>query len=325
MQGEHLLGRGRARRARPSPAPRGPGRRSPRARRRRAPGRAAAAPPRSRCCRTGCRGSPGAIRGWSGSTIVAARIASSPGDASTGKVLTLCARRDRRAGRALALERRDEAPGDGLDHDVGREQARRPAPRRARARAPPRSCCGRRRGPARARGSSSGSQRSRARPRSAARALELEGLAHPAVGELADRRRPELEPALDAPGGARPRPAGTGPSRPQLGLRLGLEHALEPQVVEGRRQLLRVGRRVDDPERGRGRVLGRAGRVRVERVALVEQRARPAARAPRASLALLAEQLGRASRRRSAARARPCAAAGARASRVSTGTQARYG
>ena len=36
---------------------------------------------------------------------------------------------------------------------------------------------------------------------------------------------------------------------------------------------LRVGRRVDDPERGRRRVLGRARRVGVQGVALVEQRA----------------------------------------------------
>ena len=47
------------RRVRSSPARPGPVGRSPRARRRRAPARAAAGPPRSRCCRTGCRGSRG--------------------------------------------------------------------------------------------------------------------------------------------------------------------------------------------------------------------------------------------------------------------------
>ena len=48
--------------------------------------------------------------------------------------------------------------------------------------------------------------------------------------------------------------------------------ALEPGVVERAGAFGRVGRRVDDPERRRGRVLGRAGRVRVQRVALVQQR-----------------------------------------------------
>ena len=43
----------------------------------------------------------------------------------------------------------------------------------------------------------------------------------------------------------------------QLGGRLGVGHALDPGVVEGARALGGVGRRVDDPERGGGGVLGR--------------------------------------------------------------------
>ena len=59
----------------------------------------------------------------------------------------------------------------------------------------------------------------------------------------------------------------------QLGLRTGLQSALEPRQRMGRRLALRVGGRIDDPERGRGGVLGRARRVGVEGIALVEQRA----------------------------------------------------
>ena len=65
------------------------------------------------------------------------------------------------------------------------------------------------------------------------------------------------------------RPGGSAPRRH---LAVALEHALDPQPVEAARVALGVGRRVDDPERrGRG-VLGRPGRVRVEGVALVEER-----------------------------------------------------
>ena len=106
----------------------------------------------------------------------------------------------------------------------------------------------------------------------------------------------------------------------ELGLGLGLEHALEPQVVEGGRQLLRVRRRVDDPERGRGGVLGRAractDRARSPRTAA----RRRAARAARARLSPPPRRAARrAPRRRSAGRARPCAAAGARGWRSRTG------
>ena len=58
---------------------------------------------------------------------------------------------------------------------------------------------------------------------------------------------------------------------PHLDLELGIlaaDEALQPEVVEA----VLVAGRIDDPERRRGRVLVRSGRVRVERVALVEQR-----------------------------------------------------
>jgi hypothetical protein len=55
-------------------------------------------------------------------------------------------------------------------------------------------------------------------------------------------------------------------------LALALDDALELQMVMRALERTCVRGRVDDPERRRGRVLGRARRVRVERVALVEQR-----------------------------------------------------
>ena len=77
---EQVLAAWWPRRARPSRARPGPVRRSPRARASlRACARAAAAPPRSRCCRTGCRGSWARAAGWSGSTIAAPIITSSSG------------------------------------------------------------------------------------------------------------------------------------------------------------------------------------------------------------------------------------------------------
>ena len=311
-----------ARRARPSPGPRGPGRRSPRARRRRAPGRAAAAPPRSRCCRRGCRGSPGAIRGWSGSTIVAARIASSAGDASTGKVLTLRARLDRRPGRALALERRDEA---ARRRSRPRRGWRAGWPSSASVRSSPGSTSVVLWTQARIRhrpGSSSGSQRSRARPRTVRVPSNANGSPTPSPS-VSRERRPELEPPLDRPV-ALARGLQEADRRAHLGLGLGGEHAFEPQVVEGRRHALGVGGRVDDPERGRGRVLGRPGRVRVQRVALVEERGDQPLELlahPQPSPSLASSSSTTASKvGRPRSTLRRCSAASVR---LSTGTQAR--
>ena len=50
------------------------------------------------------------------------------------------------------------------------------------------------------------------------------------------------------------------------------QQALDLEVVEGRAARGRVRGRIDDSERGRGRVLRRARRVRVKRIALVEER-----------------------------------------------------
>ena len=62
-------------------------------------------------------------------------------------------------------------------------------------------------------------------------------------------------------------------SVPETGdLGAGLQHDLHPRAIERVRPAGRVHRRIDDAERRRRRVLGRPGRVRVERVALVEQR-----------------------------------------------------
>ena len=87
---------------------------------------------------------------------------------------------------------------------------------------------------------------------------------------LARRRRAPR--AARRPGGARPSAAGssTSASTPAAAP---AEQALDLQVVEGRAAAGRVRGRVDDAERRRRRVLGRARRVGVERVALVEQRA----------------------------------------------------
>ena len=88
--------------------------------------------------------------------------------------------------------------------------------------------------------------------------------------ELRQRHRAQLERALL---GLVALPARLEEEDRAVEARVGArrEHGLEPQHREGRRLSVGVGRRVDDPERRRGRVLD-AGRVRVEGVALVEQR-----------------------------------------------------
>ena len=192
------------------------------------------------------------------------------------------------------LQRRDEASAGDLDHDVGRDQR---AGQRRRAvepggdlgrvvhagadqDAPP---------------SSSGSERSVKRP-PANSALTRSPDRRPGRARRA-RSRGLVALAARAPGSAAWRSA----SRAGLGV----GHALEPGVVEGARALGGVGRRVDDPERRRGRVLGRVractGTARSPRTAATRpapraltHRCRPPARAAR-----------RRRRRSSAARARP--------------------
>ena len=160
---------------------------------------------------------------------------------------------------------------------MGREQAGDAAPRRARSASavdlgrvvdagadPP------------ARPSPSSVERLGAQPRPAAQrrlALELELARRPrSPPSSASARRLELEPALDRLVALARRPAGSAPSRParRSGSASSTHSTRRWSKVVG--AALGVGRRVDDPERGRGRVLGRARRVRIERVALVEQR-----------------------------------------------------
>ena len=172
--------------------------------------------------------------------------------------------------RPLRVQRRDEAPAAHLGDDVGGHQARpqhlvsvqlgRPGPQRGRvvdAEAHPREPV---------------AQGLDAHPHAPGDRLlsrERELLAT-AFAQLGERGGGELDPArrrlvaLALGGQERERAR-------QLGVGAGLDQTVHPQVVEGRRAGLGVGGRVDDPERGRGRVLGRPRRVGVERVALVEQ------------------------------------------------------
>ena len=202
------------------------------------------------------------------------------GVASTGKVFTLSS--------SGVLERRHEAAaGRGHDH-VGGEQARCAAPPRGRRRRRRTAwCCARTRAPAAAR-RASGSTRSRARP---SRPSKANGhrLARAAGSSI--RRSSGLGGARRWPAGSAPWPTRARPRPPP---------ARSP-AAGGRRPAgspLGVGGRVDDPERrGRG-VLGGVGRVRVERVALVEQRLDQLvevahdSRPPRAVAATVASKVG---------------------------------
>ena len=121
-------------------------------------------------------------------------------------------RGDRLAGRALALERRDEAARPRSRPPRGSRAGWRRAPPTAPGPAPPRSCCARRRARRHRPGASSA----------------LAAHPHPPA-ELASRPRRRTSPpprrrrarratpgraraGARAPGGARPRPAGSGPS-----------------------------------------------------------------------------------------------------------------
>ena len=120
----------------------------------------------------------------------------------------------------------------------------RSAAAHGRARLAPRPCCAR---------SSGTTCRLRSLERSVKRAAGERVHRRPLAGRAPGRARP----AARAPRGPRrwaPASATVASSAlPRLG------DALEPRVIEGARALGRVGRRVDDAERGRGRVLGRAG------------------------------------------------------------------
>ena len=184
-------------------------------------------------------------------------------------------------------------PSLGLEHDVGREQAERQqrlgavdrrglgsgssvvlsTPQRTRPAAPSPS-------------DSSGSARRRA-SRATVRRLELElgaGRARPRARRAAAGS--SVDAAARRPGGARPTACRkrTVASSSALGPASSTHSTRRWSKVVA--AALRVGGRVDDPERGRGRVLGRARRVGVERVALVEQRARRGSRRRRPSARL---------------------------------------
>ena len=107
-----------------------------------------------------------------------------------------------------------------------------------------------------------------------------------------------------------------------------LDQALDAQVVEGRRQRRGVGRRVGDAERRRRRVLGRARRVGVQRVALVEQRVDERLEQV-GRVAALTRRPRRAARRRprpaSARRAGPCRPAAGRSVSSWTAIQRAFG
>ena len=133
-----------------------------------------------------------------------------------------------------------------------RERARRDrAPRR------PRWCC--------ARQTATRTQPARSPARGAAHATRhrrrSELRASPARRASAARR------LVRSPPGSRkaPSPRAVSAARPRA-------LQLHPRAVERVRAAGRVRGRVDDPERRRRRVLGRARRVRVQRVALVQQR-----------------------------------------------------
>ena len=202
----------------------------------------------------------GAICGWSGSMIAAPSSASSASVASTGKVLTLApgasaarrtARRERehRMVESSALAQRPARSGPGANgvalwtRSVTREPVAEVDRRSRGGRAAPEGRLD----------------------------VRLGGVA----GELDPRARRRAT-RLAAPGasGSAPRPPPRR-RRPRA----------SPRMRAGRTcsAACRVGRRVDDAERRRRRVLGRARRVRVERVALVEQRldAAPRGRRPR--------------------------------------------
>ena len=182
--------------------------------------------------------------------------------ASTGKVLTLVAR---------ALERRDEPPAGHAQDRVRRDQRPR---ERAGAVEPARD--------QRAvldpqhdlvAPTSSSLERQRQSRERAARPPSRPALARSPIAQRADHRaRRAPTRAARPPGGARRAAARNRTSAPSTRVRRRLEHAAQLEVVERARERRRVHGRIDDPERRRRGVLGRPRRVRVERVALAQQR-----------------------------------------------------
>ena len=157
---------------------------------------------------------------------------------------------DRRGGGRAGGDRRGEAAARARARRGAWSAATTAAPPRDRAPRGPRSCCGRTspRAPARRRAASWRAARGPARASKANSTV--------ASASSSTRRSPLSSRKASVP----------------VTRLAGLEHELHPRAVERVRRAGRVDRRVDDPERRRRRVLGRARRVRVQRVALVEQR-----------------------------------------------------
>ena len=245
--GDHLLAR------------RGRRRRSPRARRRRGRARAAAAPPRSRCRRRGRRGSraPGAD----------GRAARWPRRAARRRP------RWRAPGRCCTLSASGASSGETKRPPTivrtgcveSRLCARAPGGRGPRR---PAWCCAR-----------TASTRQRPSPRSSAvirtRPWRLPISNGSTCGVAA--RSASVRPAASSRRGTAwwpwPAPCRKRTSPLSTALAVGERDALHAQLVERARRLLRVGGRVDDPERRGRRVLRRVRRVGVEGVALEQQRA----------------------------------------------------
>ena len=99
--------------------------RSPRARSSLSACTCSTAPPRSRCCRTGCRGSRARSADGRGARSRRRARRRRSGEASTGQVFTLSQRR---------VERRDEAPARDAQQRVGRDQRVRERAGRGRGR-----------------------------------------------------------------------------------------------------------------------------------------------------------------------------------------------
>ena len=191
----------------------------------------------------------GAICGWSGSTIVAPSTVSSFSLARTGKMLMWSQAATAAAALGPGATGEAKRPPGRVGDEVRGAQRRAQRPRAIQ--------------PLGHLGRVVHAHRDPHEPALERRRGEPDAALHVVEGELDRRIGLELDPAL----------AALLEEGERAGHRLaGLEHELHPRAVERVRRAGRVDRRVDDPERRRRRVLGRARRVRVERVALVEQR-----------------------------------------------------
>ena len=176
-------------------------------------------------------------------------------------------------GRAATLKRRDEPAAVGFDDDMSREHAGDERLRSLHLGRHVRLQLGRVVN-AGADAKEPVAERLAAHANTTAHRLfagELELRADPLRCELGQRRRRKLDPAL---GGLVALARGLQEEKGggQAGLALDLEHAFEAQMIVSRDVERRIGGRIDDPERRRGRVLGRSRGVGIEGVSLIEKR-----------------------------------------------------